>query len=122
VHNDNRIPFVDRGDEGANISSVSLGSDSLFWVVETNLHDRSFAIVRIYDRQNIKVYEVRLKGEFIDIRNPKHRKKLDSMIKQISEQAAARRQRRQVRLFENGIISRGCQLQNSINKTIEILG
>lgn len=63
--------------------------DSLYWVVETNLRDRSFSIVRIYNTQNTKVYEVRLQGEYIDISNPKHRKKLDLMVRQFHERTAS---------------------------------
>lgn len=71
------------------IESYRSGYDSLYWVVETNLRDRSYAIVRIYNGQNTKVYEVRLRGEYIDIRKPRHRKKLDMMVRQIHERTAS---------------------------------
>ena len=74
--------------------SYRTGMDSLYWVVETNLRDRSFSIVRIYNTKNTKVYEVRLQGEYIDISNPKHRKKLDLILRQIQERTASTKRER----------------------------
>ena len=60
----------------------------LYWVVETNIHYRDYTIVRFYNSEDVKVHEVKLMGVFIDIRNVKHRRKLDQ-LKEHFERAKA---------------------------------
>jgi hypothetical protein len=59
--------------------------DSLYWVVETNIHNPSYTIVRFYNYNNLMVHEVRLEGIYLDICKPKQRKKLDSLMKEYSQ-------------------------------------
>jgi hypothetical protein len=62
-------------------TSAQAGSvDSLFWVVETNIHNPSYTIFRFYNYQNLMVHEVRLQGVYLNICNPRQRKKLDSLM------------------------------------------
>ena len=66
-------------------SAQSSSFDSLYWVVETNIHNPSYTIVRFYNYRNLMVHEVRLQGIYLDIRNPRQRKKLDSLMKEYSQ-------------------------------------
>ena len=71
--------------------------DSVYWVVETNIHNPTFTIVHFYNYRNVKVHEVRMQGVYIDIRNPKHRKKLDLLMKQYHERTLTTSKRKKVR-------------------------
>ena len=71
--------------------------DSVYWVVETNLRNPTYTIVHFYNYRNIKVHEVRMQGVHIDIRNPKHRKKLDLLMKQYHERTLTMSKRKKVR-------------------------
>jgi hypothetical protein len=52
-----------------------------YWVVETNVNQKNFSIVRMYDSQNKLVHEVRMEGIYFDVNKTKHRKKLDELLK-----------------------------------------
>lgn len=52
-----------------------------YWVVETNLRQKNFSIVRLYDNQNRLVHQVKMDGIYFDVTKAKHRKKLNEMIK-----------------------------------------
>lgn len=66
-------------------NAQSTSFDSLFWVVETNIYNPSYTIVRFYNYRNLMVHEVRLQGVYLDICNPRQRKKLDSLMKEYSQ-------------------------------------
>lgn len=68
-------------------SAQSASVDSLFWVVETNIHNPSYTIVRFYNYRNLMVHEVRLQGVYLNICNPRQRKKLDSLMKEYYQRA-----------------------------------
>ena len=72
-------------------------ADSLYWVVETNIRHPNFTIVHFYNHRNVKVHEVRMQGVYIDIRNPKQRKKLDQLMKQFSDRNVASSKRRKAK-------------------------
>ena len=71
--------------------------DSVYWVVETNVRNPTFTIVHFYNYSNVEVHEVRLQGMYLDIRNPKHRKKLDLLMKQYFERTLIWSKRKKVR-------------------------
>ena len=71
--------------------------DSVYWVVETNIHNPTFTIVHFYNYRNVKVHEVRIQGVYLDIRNPKHRKKLDLLTKQYHERTLTSSKRKKVK-------------------------
>jgi hypothetical protein len=71
--------------------------DSVYWVVETNIHNPTFTIVHFYNYRNVKVHEVRMQGVYLDIRNPKHRKKLDLLTKQYHERILTSSKRKKVK-------------------------
>jgi hypothetical protein len=52
-----------------------------YWVVETNVQQRNFSIVRLYDSRNMLVHEVKMDGVYFDVSKANHRKKLNEMIK-----------------------------------------
>ena len=72
-------------------------ADSLYWVVETNIHNPSYTIVRFYNYRNLMVHEVRLQGVYIDIRNPKHRRKLDLQMKQYHERSVLSSKKKKIK-------------------------
>ncbi|HEY3403558.1 MAG TPA: hypothetical protein VGK59_09240 [Ohtaekwangia sp.] len=64
--------------------SVSLWAQQnspAFWVVETNVKNRSYSIIRFYNGMNEQIHEVKLEGVYVDIRKPRYRRKLDKMLK-----------------------------------------
>ena len=72
-------------------------TDTLYWVVETNIYHPNYTIVHFYNHRNVKVHEVRMQGVYIDIRNPKQRKKLDSLLKQVKDRTVTSSKRRKAR-------------------------
>ena len=66
-------------------SAQSENFEGLYWVVETNIHHRSYTIVKFYNYRNLMVHEVRLEGIYLDICRPKQRKKLDALMKEYSQ-------------------------------------
>ena len=99
-------------------------SDSLYWVVETNIHHPNYTIVHFYNYRNVKVHEVRMQGVYIDIRNPKQRKKLDSADETISMNGVLLLQseeRRRIQ-FKQIVVrwSRRSQFKYGVNKTIQV--
>jgi hypothetical protein len=71
--------------------------DSVYWVVETNVRNPTYTIVHFYNYRNEKVHEVRMQGVYLDIRNPKHRKQLDLLMKQYHERTLTMSKRKKVR-------------------------
>ena len=59
-------------------------SKQLYWVVETNIYQQDFSIVRFYNMENQLVYEAKLYGLYIDIRKPIHKRILNDMIKKFT--------------------------------------
>lgn len=60
-----------------------------YWVVETNSKDRSYSIVKLYNLENELVYEVRLEGLFVNVRNTRQRRLLDQLLRNYSERSTA---------------------------------
>ena len=64
-----------------------------YWVVETNANQKNFSIVRLYDKSNKLVHEVKMDGVYFDVTRSKHRKMLDQLLKgkfQLAETTARR--------------------------------
>ncbi len=74
-------------------------SSPLYWVVETNTFYRGYSIVRFYDHKNILVHEVKIHGVNIDIRIPKHKRKLDELLKGYTERQVTASKRKSKRLL-----------------------
>jgi hypothetical protein len=58
-----------------------------YWVVETNINQKNFSVVRLYDNENKLVHEVRMDGVYFDVERPRHRKMLDQLLKGRYERA-----------------------------------
>jgi len=52
-----------------------------YWVVETNVNQKNFSIVRLYDSQHNLIHEVKMEGIYLNVSKLKHRKMLDQLIK-----------------------------------------
>ena len=52
-----------------------------YWVVETNVNQKNFSIVRLYDSQHNLIHEVKMEGVYLNVSKLKHRKMLDQLIK-----------------------------------------
>ncbi len=71
------------------IYSQDTKSPELYWVVETNIHYRTYSIVRFYNTENIKVHEVKIMGVYLDVRVPKQKRILDQLAKEYLERASS---------------------------------
>ena len=86
--------------------------DSLYWVVETNIHHRSYTIVKFYNYHNLMVHEVRLEGIYLDICKPRQRRKLDELMKEYSQRVVTSKETgsRYTLKLSNRVLSRRGQL------------
>lgn len=51
-----------------------------YWVVETNIHQKNFTLVKFYDANDALLDEIKLNGVYIDITKQKHRRKLNDLL------------------------------------------
>lgn len=65
------------------ISIAKAQSSEPYWVVETNIHQTDFTILRIYDAQNSLLHEETWKGKAMNIMARKDRKRIDRRAKEI---------------------------------------
>jgi hypothetical protein len=56
----------------------------LFWVVETNVNARRSSIVKFYNAQNALVHEIKIENKVIDINRPRHKRRVESLLKRYS--------------------------------------
>lgn len=66
---------------------------STYWVIETNVNDRSYSILKLYDQNNQLVHEVKIEGVSIDIRQARQRKILNQILKNYNGRATVRLKR-----------------------------
>ena len=55
-----------------------------YWVVETNLKQRDYSVVRFYNPHHELVYEERLHGIYVNISRAKHVKRLNLALHQVT--------------------------------------
>jgi hypothetical protein len=67
----------------------ALPSAKNYWVVETNLKERNFSIVRFYNAANELIYEEKLNGVYLNISRRKHVKRLNLALAQVNENKIA---------------------------------
>lgn len=53
-----------------------------YWVVETNINQKNFTLVKFYDGDNTLLDEIKLNGVYLDISRRKHKRKLDDLLYQ----------------------------------------
>ncbi|WP_187262303.1 hypothetical protein [Pontibacter beigongshangensis] len=58
----------------------TLPADAGNWVVETNLNQKNYSVVRFYDQQGALLYEEKLQGVYLDVSKPKIRKILNRSL------------------------------------------
>jgi hypothetical protein len=51
-----------------------------YWVVETNLRQRSFTIIRFYNARHELIYEQKEIGQYFNASKKKHQRQLDLML------------------------------------------
>jgi len=61
-----------------------------YWVVETNVKQKNFSIVRMYDDRHNLVHEVKMEGIYFNVHKARHRKMLDQLLKGYYPVTAAR--------------------------------
>jgi hypothetical protein len=61
-------------------------SSKNYWVVETNLKQRNYSVVRFYNAADELIYEERLEGVYLNIARPKHVKRLNLALQQITDE------------------------------------
>ncbi|MFT2007890.1 hypothetical protein ACMA1I_04380 [Pontibacter sp. 13R65] len=71
---------------GAGLSATAQAPqpDKGTWVVETNLNQKNFSIVRFYNRHGNLIYEEKIQGVYLDVTKPKTKKLLDKSLEHIS--------------------------------------
>src|ERR1700761_661452 len=52
-----------------------------YWVVETNIKQKNFSIVRMYDDRHNLIHEVKMEGIYLNVNRAKHRKMLNELVK-----------------------------------------
>ena len=60
-----------------------------YWVVETNLKQRDYSIVRFYNQNHQLIYEEKLNGKYLNISRPRHVKRLNLALSAVSEKSFA---------------------------------
>lgn len=54
-----------------------------FWVIETNLHQTDYTILRVYDAQNTLLHEETIQGKALDVQSRKDRKRINRRMKEV---------------------------------------
>lgn len=65
----------------ATLNAQSPKVSPTYWVVETNIQQKTYSIVRLYDADNRLVHEVRMEGIYFDVTRSRHRKLLNELLK-----------------------------------------
>lgn len=66
-----------------------------YWVIETNVHQRNYTILRVYDSQNALVHEETIKGKAWSVLSRRDRKRIEKKVKEIMKQQAWARNKKQ---------------------------
>lgn len=53
-----------------------------FWVLETNIFDKSYSIINVYDSNSTLIKSIKLDGEYLNNLNKKDRKRIEKLIGQ----------------------------------------
>jgi hypothetical protein len=67
-----------------------------YWVVETNVNQKNYSIVRLYDSCDNLVHEVRMDDMYFDVLRPRHQKMLNQLLRgaYVQAEVTARRIRK----------------------------
>ncbi|HET8861573.1 hypothetical protein [Marivirga sp.] len=61
-------------------------NSGFYWVIETNMNDKSYTIVRFYNANHDLVNEKVIEGYFMSVRKAKDRRKLNRSLKNFTEE------------------------------------
>ena len=53
-----------------------------FWVLETNIYDKTYSIINVYDTNSSLIKSIKLDGEYLNNLKRKDRKRIDKLIEQ----------------------------------------
>lgn len=53
-----------------------------FWVLETNIFDKSYSIINVYDSNSALIKSIKLEGEYLNNLKGKDRKRINKLIEQ----------------------------------------
>ncbi|WP_224999530.1 hypothetical protein [Cesiribacter sp. SM1] len=68
------------------ISAQTSTGGEAYWVVETNLNQKNYSIVKFYNSEHALIYEERIEGLYLNTEKRKHRKYLDRSLKIFTQQ------------------------------------
>src|ERR1700741_572098 len=60
--------------------SCHLSQAQPYWVIETNLHQKYFTIVKFYNGQHMLLHEQKQEGVYLDLSKKRHKRRLDLML------------------------------------------
>jgi hypothetical protein len=58
-----------------------------YWVIETNLLQRNYSIVRFYNTAHQLIYEEQLNGIYLDVRKRRTKKLLNETLRRVTDKA-----------------------------------
>jgi hypothetical protein len=64
-----------------------LPANAGFWVIETNITQRNYSIVRFYDAANALIYEENIPGIYLDATKRRTKKLLNKTLLQLTDKA-----------------------------------
>ena len=53
-----------------------------FWVLETNIFDKSYSIINVYDSNSTLIKSIKLEGEYLNNLKKKDRKRIEKLVGQ----------------------------------------
>lgn len=53
-----------------------------FWVLETNIFDKSYSIINVYDSNSTLIKSIKLEGEYLNNLRKKDRKRIEKLVGQ----------------------------------------
>ena len=53
-----------------------------FWVLETNIYDKTYSIINVYDANAALIKSIKLEGEYLNNLKKKDRKRINKLIEQ----------------------------------------
>ena len=64
-----------------------IGATGNYWVIETNLKQQDYSIVRFYNASHQLIYEEQLDGIYLDARKRRTKKLLNETLRRVTDKA-----------------------------------
>jgi hypothetical protein len=68
---------------------------AVYWVVETNVYQKDFTILKFYNGQDQVIHEVTLDRSFLDISKERHKRKVEALFKKYSSGLSSSKKNKQ---------------------------